>query len=94
MTKKCELAVGTRENIVARGCVMPSTPHDLCHGVVLGDDNACVMIEIVLNPTPYLPIQAFDVSTVGEACGSFCAWPKYLIVYPEDEVNIIFDLIH
>ena len=69
MTKKCELAVGTRENIVARGCVMPSTPHDLCHGVVLGDGNARVMIEIVLNPTPYLPIPAFDVSTVGEACG-------------------------
>nr|XP_048326671.1 uncharacterized protein LOC112489836 [Ziziphus jujuba var. spinosa] len=84
----CRLAQGTIDNVVAHGILWSSSdPQALCHGVQLGSNVRVTVLE-ALNPLAPLPVSSFDITTVGEALGSFCAWPRHLVVLPEDEQNV------
>ena len=71
----------TLGNIVAVGTIRDF--EGLVHGVPLENENACVSLD-VLNvgdaPLPFPILDEFD--TVKGVIGSFIAWPKELILWP------------
>ncbi|KAL6548664.1 hypothetical protein OROGR_009085 [Orobanche gracilis] len=76
----CQLAYPSLRNIVARGRVYYSSEKQTIHGVALKDDCCRVSIDESVKPTSFLPIQAGDHKTVGDAIHSFVAWPKSLVI--------------
>ncbi|KAI9196224.1 hypothetical protein LWI28_022076 [Acer negundo] len=80
--KSCMLAVGANDNIVAHGTIMASDdPFDTIHGIPISDENVRVSIDVAIKPSALLPFSVCDeLLTVGEAVGSYVAWPKNLII--------------
>ncbi|KAL6513433.1 hypothetical protein OROGR_020919 [Orobanche gracilis] len=76
----CQLAYPSLRNIVARGRVYYSSEKQTIHGVALKDDCCRVSIDESVKPASFLPIQAGDHKTVGDAIHSFVAWPKSLVI--------------
>ena len=76
----CQLAYPSLRNIVARGRVYYSSEKQTIHGVALKDDCCRVSIDESVKPASFLPIQAGDHKTVGDAIHSFVAWPKGLVI--------------
>ena len=50
------------------------------HGVPLLPQYARVMIDEVLDPHAQVPVPTSKIQFVGEALGTFIAWPKALIM--------------
>ncbi|KAI8523445.1 hypothetical protein RHMOL_Rhmol13G0074100 [Rhododendron molle] len=86
--KKCKLAVGSLNNVVADGTVYKSSgPNERIHTVPLGEGNLRVLIDSVKVGHANLPIPIPEVAaTVEEALGCFVAWPKSHILFaPESK---------
>ncbi|KAI8534264.1 hypothetical protein RHMOL_Rhmol10G0076600 [Rhododendron molle] len=81
--KKCKLAVGSLNNVVADGTVYKSSgPNERIHTVPLGEGNLRVLIDSVKVGHANLPIPIPEVAaTVEEALGCFVAWPKSHILF-------------
>ncbi|KAL6502054.1 hypothetical protein OROGR_027187 [Orobanche gracilis] len=84
----CQLAYPSLRNIVARGRVYYSSEKQTIHGVALKDDCCRVSIDESVKPASFLPIQAGDHKTVGDAIHSFVAWPKSLVIPDNTEEPI------
>ena len=74
-----KLAVGSPTNFVAYGIV--DTISDVLHGKPLEKENARVSITHVIQGTAKIPFPIGDeIMTVEQACGTFIAWPRDLIL--------------
>jgi len=74
---RCKLFVGDPPRLVAIGRVfsMSST----LHTIPLGDDLARVVVEEVREADAEVPVPTSEVRLVGEALGTFIAWPTHLL---------------
>ncbi|KAJ6814596.1 putative methyltransferase PMT2 isoform X1 [Iris pallida] len=82
-TGECKMqttASGMR-NIVARGTIYYLSEKQIVHGVSLKGDCYKVSIDEAIKPASFLPIQAGEHKTVGEANKSFVAWPKKPVIF-------------
>lgn len=89
--RKCLLAIGNLENIVANGYVI-DTGSDRIHGILLGSENVRVHVSDIEpdHLEDELPIPVNDeMYLVTHAVKSMVAWPKSLVIY-EDDVSIFF----
>lgn len=74
-----KLAVGSPTNFVAYGIV--DTISDVLHGKPLEKENARVSITRVIQGAAKIPFPIGDeIMTVEQACGTFIAWPRDLIL--------------
>lgn len=74
---KCSLSHPDVRNIVARGTLFML--HKDVHGVPLQGDCYKVSIDEVIKEASFLPVETQEHKTVGDARGSFVAWPKHLV---------------
>ncbi|KAK1258859.1 hypothetical protein QJS04_geneDACA018705 [Acorus gramineus] len=86
-TPRC-LMSGIERDIVVVGMVCNEvSPNETIHTISLGEHNQRVTIIQALSPSTPLPIPIVDeMTTVGEAVGSYVAWPRHLIL-PGDKKN-------
>ena len=86
--KKCKLAIGTLNNIVAHGLVIVNEIGDAkIHGSPLGDKNYRVAITLAKKKEALIPIPVGDeIHTVGEALGGYVAWPKQFVLLDNEPV--------
>lgn len=83
----CKLAVGSVDNIVAHATIMESgdDPEAVIHGRPLGDDNRRVSVYYAIDEKAKVPFPVEDeIVTVKHAMGSWVAWPKDLIILPNE----------
>lgn len=80
--QNCSLALGSKDNIVAKGTVYQKVGLDeKIHTVALGKDNVRVSISVVLDSSAFLPIPVpGEYTTVGSAIGVPVAWPKKFVI--------------
>ncbi|KAL6183867.1 hypothetical protein ACLB2K_045277 [Fragaria x ananassa] len=84
----CKLVVGSMDNIVAHATIMESgdDPKAVIHGRPLGDDNRCVSVYYAIDEKAKVPFPVEDeIVTVKHAMGSWVAWPKDLIILPNEK---------
>lgn len=83
----CKLVVGSVDNIVAHATIMESgdDPEAVIHGRPLGDDNRRVSVYYAIDEKAKVPFPVEDeIVTVKHAMGSWVAWPKDLIILPNE----------
>ncbi|KAL5714941.1 hypothetical protein ACHQM5_016836 [Ranunculus cassubicifolius] len=79
--QECSLALGSKNNIVAKGSVFPKMgPDERLHTVPLGEENLRVSIAYPIQKTALLPIPFDEYTTVGSAMGVPLAWPKEFVI--------------
>ena len=86
------MAVGNIENVVAIGNIIDELggPESLVHGIPVGVDNLRVHISIAIKEHAKLPILVRDdLVIVGDAKGSIVAWPKALIIWPNQVIKLL-----
>ena len=61
----------------------------MVHGILLGDDNYRVTVQIAFIEDAHLSIPKKDLGAtlVGHIVGSFIAWSKFLIIFDDIMVN-------
>ena len=74
---RCKLFAGDPPRLVAIGRVF-STSSTL-HTVLVGDDFSRVVVEEVREADAEVPVPTSEVRLVGEALGTFIAWPSRLL---------------
>lgn len=82
MGKPCKLALNSRTNIVAKGCVFERVgPDDKVHHKHLGENYVRVSVDTVYTPDAPLPVPCGDeLVTVMNAHNSHVAWPKEFVI--------------
>jgi hypothetical protein len=83
--KKCKLAVGRLDNIVARGTVFEETGDDeIIHNIPLGKGNVRVSVDIAIKKDALLPVPIpGEVTAVRDAIGYHLEWPKQFVLVDE-----------
>lgn len=78
-------------DVVARGTIISSADASLeVFGVLLGDDNFSVSVDVVLVGHVVLPIQYRDSPiAVKDVLGQHVPWPKVFVLVDERKVTII-----
>ncbi|KOM58156.1 hypothetical protein LR48_Vigan11g119000 [Vigna angularis] len=72
------LVDGDPPRIVAVGRVLEGG--ETIHGVAILPQHVCVTIDEVRDPQAQVPVPTPEINFVGEAIGSFIAWPRALIM--------------
>ncbi|KAL6185455.1 hypothetical protein ACLB2K_041588 [Fragaria x ananassa] len=83
----CKLVVGSVDNIVAHATIMETgdDPEAVIHGRPLGDDNRHVSVYYAIDEKAKVPFPVEnEIVTVKHAMGSWVAWPKDLIILPNE----------
>ena len=88
--KSCKLAVGSINNIVAKGTMLENNDSNATvHGVPLVVMDVRVAINIATKGDAFLPRPVGDeVVLVSHAIGSHVAWPKQFVILNDFEVYI------
>ncbi|KAL6218726.1 hypothetical protein ACLB2K_011935 [Fragaria x ananassa] len=87
----CKLAVGSVDNIVAHATIMESDddPKAVIHGRPSGDDNRRVSVYYAIDEKAKVPFPVEDeIVIVKHAIGSWVAWPKDLIILPNEKPGV------
>ncbi|KAL6199636.1 hypothetical protein ACLB2K_029419 [Fragaria x ananassa] len=87
----CKLAVGSVDNIVAHATIMESGDdlEAVIHGRPLGDDNRRVSVYYAIDEKVKVSFPVEDeIVTVKHAMGSWVAWPKDLIILPNEKPGV------
>jgi len=74
---RCKLFVGDPPQLVAIGRVFSISL--TLHTMPLGDDFARVVVKEVREADAEVPMPTLEVRLVGEALGTFIAWPTHLL---------------
>ena len=74
---RCKLFAGDPPRLVAIGSVFATS--STLHTVPLGDDFSRVVVEEVREADVEVPVPTSEVRLVGEALGTFIAWPSRLL---------------
>jgi len=74
---QCKLFAGDPPQLVAIGRVFATS--SMLHTVPLGDDFSRVVVEEVREADAEVPVPTSEVRLVGEALGTFIAWPSHLL---------------
>ena len=74
---QCKLFAGDPPQLVAIGRVFVRSL--MLHTVPLGDDFSRVVVEEVREADAEVPVPTSEVRLVGEALGTFIAWPSHLL---------------
>ncbi|XP_054782646.1 uncharacterized protein LOC129289929 [Prosopis cineraria] len=76
----CNFLVETLESrVVATGCVY-NISRDMIHNHPLLPNCVRVYLLVAIDPNYLLPVPTNEAQTVGEAVGSFVAWPNHLVI--------------
>lgn len=88
--KSCMLAVGSINNIVAKGTMLENNdPNSTVHGVPLAVTDVRVAVDIAIKGDTFLPRPVRDeLVIVSHAIGSHVAWPKQFVILNDFEVYI------
>ncbi|KAJ9541678.1 hypothetical protein OSB04_028184 [Centaurea solstitialis] len=87
----CQLAYPSLRNIVACSRVYYSSETQIIHGFALKDDCYRVSINESVKSAYFLPIEAGEHKTMGDAIHSIVAWPKDLVIL--DKVSRLCNFI-
>ncbi|XP_052298586.1 uncharacterized protein LOC127898630 isoform X4 [Citrus sinensis] len=85
--KSCMLAVGSINNIVAKGTMLENNnPNSTVHGVPLAVTDVRVAVDIAIKGDTFLPRPVRDeLVIVSHAIGSHVAWPKQFVILNDFE---------
>lgn len=85
------MALGSKNNIVAKGSVFPKMgPDERLHTIPLGEENLRVSIAYPIKKTALLPIPFDEYTTVGSAMGVPLAWPKEFVII--EKANVVMHI--
>ncbi|KAF7113226.1 hypothetical protein RHSIM_RhsimUnG0147600 [Rhododendron simsii] len=90
IVKILQTIVGSLDNIVAHGTMFEKVgPEEPLHTVPLGEANVLVSIDFVIQEDVILPIPILgETYVVGDATGYHVAWPKFLILFGNEPVDL------
>ena len=83
----CELYIeGDPPRIVTFGRVFPGG--STIHGVPIQPNWTRVMVDQVEDATAQVSVPTIEVQQVGQALGTFLAWPRHLVMTPSSRTKV------